>query len=100
MLKIRLSRQGRKGRPFYRIVLTEHTKPVKSSFMEVFGWFDPLAHKVEVNVEMIKLWISKWAQLSERLAKILFAETKDTLFQKFYVERTRTSKKKKEEEVK
>jgi len=30
----------------------------------------------------------------------LFAETKDTLFQKFYVERTRTAKKKKEEEAK
>jgi len=96
MLKIRLSRQGRKGRPFYRIVLTEHTKPVKSSFKEVFGWFDPLAHKMEVNVEMIKTWIEKWAQLSERVAKLLFVETKDALFQKFYTERTRTAKTKKE----
>jgi len=90
MLKIRLSRQGRKGRPFYRVVLTEHTKPVKSSFMEVFGWFDPLAHKSEINVDIIREWIAKWAQLSERVAKILFAETKDVLFKKFYEERTRT----------
>lgn len=97
MLKIRLSRQGRKGRPFYRIVLTEHTKPVKTSFMEVFGWFDPLAHKMEVNVEVIKEWIKKGAQLSERVAKLLYAETKDELFKKFYVERTRTAAKKKEE---
>ncbi len=97
MLKIRLSRQGRKGRPFYRVVLTEHTKPVKSSFKEVFGWFDPFAHKIEVNVETIKSWIEKWAQLSERLAKILFAETKDALFQKFFTERTRTAKTKKDE---
>ncbi|AHB40986.1 TPA: 30S ribosomal protein S16 [Patescibacteria group bacterium] len=96
MLKIRLSRQGRKGRPFYRVVLTEHTKPVKSSFKEVFGWFDPLAHKMEVNVEMIKSWIAKGAQLSERVAKILFAETKDAIFQKFFIERTRTAKTKKE----
>ncbi|NOZ43915.1 MAG: hypothetical protein GXP45_02005 [bacterium] len=28
MLKIRLARHGRKKRPFYRIVLTEHLKPV------------------------------------------------------------------------
>jgi small subunit ribosomal protein S16 len=96
MLKIRLSRQGRKGRPFYRVVLTEHTKPVKSSFKEVLGWFDPLAHKMEVNVDMVKSWISKWAQLSERIAKLLFAETKDPLFQKFYTERTRVAKTKKE----
>jgi len=65
--------------------------------MEVFGRFDPLAHKIEVNVEMIKAWIAKGAQLSERVAKILFVETKDELFKKFYVERTRTAKTKKEE---
>jgi ribosomal protein S16 len=65
--------------------------------MEVFGWFDPLAHKMEVNVEQIKSWIAKGAQLSERVAKLLFNETKDDLFKKFYVERTRVAKKKEEE---
>ncbi len=98
MLKIRLSRHWRKGRPFYRVVLTEHTKPVKYGFKEVLGWFDPLTHKIEVNLEAIKEWIAKGAQLSERLAKILYSETKDTLFQKFYTERTRTSKPKKEKD--
>ena len=29
MLVIRLSRQGRSKRPFYRVVLTEHTKPAQ-----------------------------------------------------------------------
>ncbi len=91
MLKIRLSRQGRKGRPFYRVVLTEHTKPAKSGFANVLGWFDPIAHKSEINVDLVKEWVSKGAQLSERVAKILFAETKDKLFQKFYTERTRTA---------
>lgn len=96
MLKIRLSRQGRKGRPFYRVVLTEHTKPAKSGFTDVFGWFDPMAHKMEVNVEAVKSWIAKGAQLSERVAKLLFAETKDESFKKFYTERTRTATAKKD----
>jgi len=91
MLSIRLSRQGRKGKPFFRVVLTEHTKPVKSSFKEVFGWFDPLAHKLEVDVEIIKSRIAKGAQLSERVAKLLHDQTKDAIFKKFFVERTRTS---------
>jgi len=91
MLKIRLSRQGRKGRPFYRVVLTEHTKPAKSGFTEVFGWFDPLAHKIEINVTAIKEWIAKGAQPSERVAKLIFAETKDAFFKKYYAERTRTA---------
>ncbi|MDR0650888.1 MAG: 30S ribosomal protein S16 [Candidatus Peribacteria bacterium] len=30
MQAIRLSRHGRSKRPFYRVVLTEHTKPAKS----------------------------------------------------------------------
>ena len=33
MLVIRLSRQGRSKRPFYRVVLTEHTKPALDSKM-------------------------------------------------------------------
>jgi len=35
MLVIRLSRQGKNKQPLYRVVLTEHTKPVKTSYKEV-----------------------------------------------------------------
>jgi ribosomal protein S16 len=35
MLKIRLARHGRKKAPFYRIVLTEHTKPAQSGYQTV-----------------------------------------------------------------
>ena len=59
MLTIRLSRQGRTKRPFYRIVLTEHTKPVKFGYKEILGHYDPLAHKLEVDVAQVKSWIEK-----------------------------------------
>lgn len=97
MLVIRLSRQGKKKQPLYRVVLTEHTKPVKSSYQLVLGWYNPLTHKGEYDVPTIKSWIAKWAKPSERLAKILFAETKDAWFQKFFEHITRTAKTKKEE---
>lgn len=35
MLKIRLARGGKHKSPFYRIVLTEHTKPAQSGYMKV-----------------------------------------------------------------
>lgn len=89
MLKIRLARHGRNKRPFYRIVLTEHLKPVHAGYQEVFGWFDPLAHKIEVDVDAIKGWILKGAKPSERVAKLLFKETKDDLFSQYFVERER-----------
>jgi ribosomal protein S16 len=35
MLVIRLSRHGRKNLAVYRVVLSEHTKPVKYGYKEV-----------------------------------------------------------------
>ena len=90
MLKIRLARHGRKNLPFYRIVLTEHTRPAQSGYKLVLGWFNPIAHEMDANLDEIKLWLSKWAQLSERVAKLLYANTKDDMFKKYFVERTST----------
>ncbi|MCK9466985.1 MAG: 30S ribosomal protein S16 [Candidatus Absconditabacterales bacterium] len=90
MLKIRLARHGRKKLPFYRIVLTEHTKPAKAGYKLVLGWFNPLAHTMEADVSAIKEWISKGAQPTERVAKLLFADTKDDFFKKYFVEREST----------
>ncbi len=99
MLTIRLSRHGRTKRPFYRIVLTEHSKPVKLWYQDVFGSYDPLAHKLIVDTNLVKEWVSKGAQLSERVAKLLYNETKDDAFKKFIVVRQSTKKSKKEEAV-
>lgn len=96
MLVIRLSRHGRTNLAAYRVVLTEHTKPVKCGYKEVLGSYDPHAHKLQVNVEAIVSWIEKWAQPSERLAKLLYKETKNELFNKFIEQRERVAKTKKE----
>lgn len=99
MLKIRLARHGRRNRPFFRIVLTEHTKPVKSWYKEVLWYRDPINKKLEINVEKAKDWISKGAQPSERVAKMLFNLTNDEMFKKFfrYIERQRPKKKESKE---
>lgn len=90
MLKIRLARGGRKWLPFYRIVLTEHTKAAQAWYKLVLWRFNPIAHTMEADVQEIKNWISKWAQPSERVAKLLFADTKDQMFKKYFKERTST----------
>ena len=90
MLKIRLARHGRKNLPFYRIVLTEHTRPAQSGYKLVLGWFNPTAHEMDVNLDEVKLWLSKWAQLSERVAKLLYANTKEKKKKKYFTERTST----------
>ena len=90
MLKIRLARHGRKNLPFYRIVLTEHTRPAQSGYKLVLWWYNPIAHEMDVNLDEVKLWLSKWAQLSERVAKLLYAKTNDDMFKKYFTERTST----------
>jgi ribosomal protein S16 len=50
-----------------------------------------LHHKLEADVEAIKAWVSKGSQMSERVAKLLYKETNDALFQKFYEMRERKS---------
>jgi len=100
MLRIRLSRGGKHKSPFYRIVLTEHTKPIKSGYMKVLGRFDPLHHKMELNVEETKKWISQGAQPSNRVAKLAYNFSKDELFKGFITYTDRVRKKRNEEEVK
>lgn len=97
MLTIRLSRQGRTKKPFFRVVLTEHTKPVKAWFKEVLGWYNPLTHTLEVNTDSVVSWIAQGAQPSERVAKLLYNQTKNEFFKKFIVVRERTRKSKSEE---
>ncbi|MFZ2151208.1 MAG: 30S ribosomal protein S16 [Candidatus Absconditicoccaceae bacterium] len=97
MLIIRLSRHGRTKKPFYRVVLTEHTKPAKSGYKSVLGFYDPLNHKLDVKVDEIKDYISQGSQVSSRLAKMLFNQTKDDVFSKFFIINTKNRTTKKEE---
>jgi len=86
MLKIRLARMWRKKLPFYQVVLTEHTKKPQAWFKEKLWWFNPLKHESSIDADAVKLWISKWANPSPRVAKLLFSQTKDDFFKKFYEE--------------
>jgi small subunit ribosomal protein S16 len=73
MLKIRFSRAGRKHVPHYRIVVTEHTKPVKCGELDVLGWYDAQSKKYDINMDKVRSRVSQGAQLSpsvERLLKV------------------------------
>ena len=49
------------------------------------GWFDPLHHKMELDVEKTKKLIAQGAQPSNRVAKLAYAHSKDEAFKKFIV---------------
>jgi len=60
MLKIRLQRGGKKHQPFYRVVVAEHTSPVKGSFVEALGTYNPTLNPKEVKLQedRIAYWMA------------------------------------------
>lgn len=74
MIMIRMSRGGRKLKPFFSIVATDSREARNSgNYLEKLGHYDPKA-KVEltqVNVEGIKAWIGKGAQMSDSVRTLL-----------------------------
>lgn len=75
MVKIRLARGGAKKRPFYHIVVAEGRSPRDGHFIERLGYFNPIAkggeQRLTVDVERVKHWQSKGAQISERVAALV-----------------------------
>lgn len=73
MVKIRMARGGRKNRPVYTIVATNSHAARDGQFLEKLGQYDPKAAEALklVNVEGIKSWISKGAQLSDTVRSLL-----------------------------
>ena len=76
MLKIRLSRTGKKRQPSFRVVVQEHTAPIKGKFVESIGYFRPADDpKVfSVDLERVKHWLSVGAQPSDTVAVLLKKE--------------------------
>ena len=71
MLKIRLSRVGRKHVAKYRVVLTEHRQSAKHGFMKVLGSYDPHTKTLDMDMVTAEQYIKNGAQYSETLAKII-----------------------------
>jgi small subunit ribosomal protein S16 len=64
MVVIRLARSGSKKRPFYHLSVADQRFPRDGRFIERVGFFNPVARRVEY-------WMSKGAQPSDRVAKLL-----------------------------
>ncbi len=71
MLKIRLSRVGRKHVAKFRVVLTEHRQSAKHGFIKVLGSYDPHSKALVLDMEEANLHIKNGAQYSDTLARIV-----------------------------
>ncbi|MCF6173128.1 MAG: 30S ribosomal protein S16 [Campylobacteraceae bacterium] len=72
MTTVRLTRMGRKKKPFYRIVVTDSRKRRDSGWIEELGYYNPLSNPETVKIDMDRLnyWKSVGAKVSDRVTKI------------------------------
>jgi small subunit ribosomal protein S16 len=73
VLMIRLARFGKKKHPFYRVVVTEKTRPRNGRFVEIVGTYDPQKKPalVDFKNERVQYWLSKGAQPSDTVRSLL-----------------------------
>ncbi|MCI5072262.1 30S ribosomal protein S16 [bacterium] len=72
MVKIRMSRYGRKKSPFYRIVAVDERKRRQSDYIELLGYYNPQRkEEFKIDKDRVNYWISQGAQTSETVAKLI-----------------------------
>ena len=80
MLRIRLRRTGARNQPSYRIVVADSRKPRDGAFVDHLGHYNPRLDPPEVVIdeERAREWISKGAQPSEAVQRMLNNLEKET----------------------
>ena len=73
MLMIRLARIGARKQPYYRVVVIEKERARNGRSVEVVGLYNPRTTPATIDLkrDRIDYWVSKGAQLSERLSRLL-----------------------------
>jgi len=75
-VKLRLTRVGSKKNPVYRIVAADSRSPRDGKFIEIVGRYNPQSDPslIELNEERIRDWLSKGAQPSATVQRLLKAK--------------------------
>jgi ribosomal protein S16 len=65
MLKVRLSKQGYKKNPFFRIVTIDEKRKNRGASIDILGYWHKLRDDVKLDVEKLNYWIDKGAIVSK-----------------------------------
>ena len=72
-VKIRLQRHGKKGKPFYHIVVADARASRDGKFIEKIGTYNPITNPavIELNVDSAVKWLENGAQPTDTARAIL-----------------------------
>ncbi|NCT55378.1 30S ribosomal protein S16 [bacterium] len=110
MVKIRLTRTGKKNSPSYRIVVSDSRSKRDGRFLEILGHFNPSQEPAlyELDAKRFDYWVKRGAQPTEAVVKLKEGNYKYTPYdakalkeqaEKALVEADEEAKKKSEEAV-
>lgn len=71
MLKLRLTRGGRKRLPSYRVVLIKSDSRRDGRPIENLGYYSPLTKQLVVNIDRVKMRLDQGAQPSDTVKNLL-----------------------------
>jgi small subunit ribosomal protein S16 len=81
MVRIRLARHGSKQNPFYHITVADKRRSRDGRFIEQLGFFNPVAkgsaEEYRIDMDRIDYWLSKGAQPSEMVKKLVTRAKKE-----------------------
>jgi len=71
--KIRLSRHGKKSRPYYYIVVTDSRAPRDGKFIERIGFYNPVTNPATIELDFDKAlsWLQKGALPTDTVRTLL-----------------------------
>ncbi len=71
--KIRLQRKGKKGQPFYHLVIADGRAPRDGKFIERIGTYNPLTKPADINMDFDRAlhWLQTGAQPTDTVRAIL-----------------------------
>ena len=72
-VRIRLTRMGRKKKPFYRIVVADSEAKRDGRFLEVVGTYDPMQKPAAVTVKQDRVadWLARGAKPTDTVRSLL-----------------------------
>ena len=72
-VKLRLTRVGSRKNPIYRVVAADSRSPRDGKFIEIVGRYNPQTEPstIELDEDRVKDWLSKGAQPTEPVEKLL-----------------------------
>lgn len=73
MVKLRLTRMGKKKKPFYRIVAADSRVQRDGRWIEQLGHYNPMTDPfdLKLDLERVDYWIGHGAQPTETVARLI-----------------------------